>query len=60
MSSYVTKARCRETGTEFAVFCIDDYFGRHAYGYQIKERDGDVLTEEQFSKQYEEIPHDNE
>lgn len=50
------KARDRKTGTEFAVTVIDDYFGRHAYGYRIHERDGDVLTEQQFYRDYEEVP----
>jgi hypothetical protein len=58
MSTYMTQARDRKTLEIFAVTAIDDYFGNHAYGYEIHERDGDVLTEEQFRKQYEEISHD--
>lgn len=49
----MAKCRNRKTGTEYVVFCIDDYFGRHNYGYDIKECDEPVLTEEQFNKHYE-------
>jgi len=57
MSSYMTKARNRKTGIIHEVFCWDDYYGNHAYGYQIDSL-GPVLTEEQYQKQYEEIKHD--
>ena len=53
MSSFMAKCRNRKTKTEYAVFCIDDYFGRHSYGYDIRECDEPVLTEEQFNKHYE-------
>lgn len=58
MSTYITRATDRTTGEIFAVTAIDDYFGNRAYGYLIHEKDGDVLTEKQFRKQYEEIGYD--
>jgi len=49
----MSKCRNRKTGTEYTVFCIDDFFGRHSYGYDICECDEPALTEEQFNKHYE-------
>lgn len=53
MSTYWAKCRNKKTKTEYAVLCVDDYFGNHAYGYDISESDETVLTEEQFNKDYE-------
>jgi hypothetical protein len=55
MSSFMGKCRNKKTGTEYAVFCHDDFFGSHAYGYHIQESDEPVMTEEQFHKHYEMI-----
>jgi len=57
MSNYQLIARDRITDEEFTVVAMDDYFGRHHYGYAIGEQ---ILTEEQFHLAYEPVvssPH---
>ena len=49
MSSFGIRARHKVTGIIRNVGCIDDYFGKHNYGYLI---DGCYLTEDQFYEQY--------
>lgn len=51
MSSYTMKAISKKDGTEHDVWCMDDCFGKHKYGYLVFKTE-DVLTEEQFNKQY--------
>ncbi len=56
MSSYITKARNKKTGEEVNCLALDDYFGRRRYGYQIEKiPKPPVLTQEQFSKDWEEV-----
>ena len=50
MSSYITKFTHRTTGETVEVFAIDDYFGRHVYGYELPN--GDVLHEDKFLQLY--------
>lgn len=56
MSSF--SAFCREfrTGNVQAVFCLDDYFGRHRYGYQVGSK---IYTEQEFEANYEIIKQEN-
>jgi len=49
MSSYTFKAKHRKTDEEVPVDAMDDYFGKHQYGYQVGN---EVLNEEDFYKQY--------
>lgn len=51
MSSYMEKFRNKKTGEIVEVSCLDDYFGKHHYGYVIS--DMPALTEEQFHREYE-------
>ncbi len=53
MSSFTTKAKHKETGEIHEIFCHDDYFGKHVYGYQVP--DGGYITEKQFRERYEEL-----
>ena len=50
MSSFEAKFKHKETGNIVTVFCYDDYFGRHKYGYHINDV---VMTEEAFFEKYE-------
>lgn len=51
MSSFIMKAISKKDGIEHAVFCWDDFFGEHKYGYRAFGTKG-VLTEEEFNKKY--------
>lgn len=53
MSSFDTKARNRKTGEVVNVFCHDDFFGHHEYGYSIN---GHYMNEIDFRRQYEVLP----
>lgn len=37
MSSFPAIFRNRKTGETVNVFCMDDYFGRHLYGYKFPD-----------------------
>ena len=50
MSSYMAKARHRETGKIHNIFCFDDYYGRHQYGYDDGMK---VMREKEFNDNYE-------
>lgn len=52
MSSFEFKARKRKTGEVVTGIALDDYFGRHEYGYQVR---GNKLTmrSKLFNKRYE-------
>jgi len=52
MSSFITTAINKKSGEDVQVYCLDDYFGRHRYGYIIDD-DSNVLTEQEFKKNYE-------
>ena len=52
MSSYTIRARNKKTGQVNHVFCFDDYFGRHRYGYMI-DNSGKYITEEEFYRYYD-------
>ena len=38
MSNYKTKARNKKTGEVVEVSALDDYFGKHNYGYKVGDR----------------------
>lgn len=50
MSSFKSKVRDKRTGEEHMCLFLDDYFGRHRYGYKIGNQ---VLNEDAFKAQYE-------
>lgn len=53
MSSFTIQARNKETGDLCEVDCIDDYFGRHQYGYIVNG--GRAIQWETFDRMYEEV-----
>lgn len=56
MSNYETKVRRKDTGEIINIMCLDDYFGKHNYGYQVPNKT--VYREEEFWGLYEEIEED--
>ncbi len=52
MSSYAFKAKNKETGEIISVWAIDDYFGKHRYGYIRLGEDETPLTEKNFYTHY--------
>jgi hypothetical protein len=52
MGSFMIKARHRLSGNVHDIFCIDDYFGAHKYGYKPQTENGKVLTEGIFLELY--------
>lgn len=50
MSNFVAKVKNKKTNRIVTASFLDDYFGRHRYGIEI---DGKVLTETEFSKEWE-------
>lgn len=57
MSSFTITAVSRLTGATYKVDCIDDYFGRHRYGYFIQGLSGreGAMNEKDFYEQFEEV-----
>lgn len=57
MSNFIIKAKKENTGEVFEVLAIDDYFGRHKYGYKIGNAEN-VIPEYEFNADYKVItPH---
>lgn len=52
MSSFITKAKHKKSGEIHEIFCHDDYFGPHKYGYRTPANK--VLNQAEFDRQYEE------
>jgi hypothetical protein len=50
MSSFSAQAEHKGTGEIVDVWCIDDYFGHHNYGYVINQ--SKALTDEEFEREY--------
>jgi hypothetical protein len=50
MSSFKAQARHKVTGELVKVWCMDDYFGRHNYGYVVGDK---AMNEDEFEKEYE-------
>jgi hypothetical protein len=53
MSSFTLIAKNKTTGELTQIYCIDDYFGKHKYGYIPNIAGGEALTFEQFENLYE-------
>lgn len=51
MSSFITLCKNRKTNELLEVICIDDYFGKHQYGFNVAETTG-YLNEDQFFRDY--------
>lgn len=54
MSTFNLRARHKESGTLHTVTAMDDYYGRHNYGYKIHET-GDIYEEYWFNKYFERV-----
>jgi len=54
MSNFQLHARHRQTRDWVSVEALDDYFGRHQYGYRVGTK---VLTERQFNDLFETTNH---
>ena len=52
MSNFEATCKNRKTGEISSVICIDDYFGKHQYGYKVDDNIH-IYNEEYFSKHYE-------
>lgn len=53
MSSFTLRAKNKETGELHEIWCLDDYFGKHQYGYIPNNASAPAMTENQFYKYYE-------
>ncbi len=54
MSNYTIKAKHKKTGEIHEIFCHDDYYSGHKYGY--KTLDGRYINEKTFCERYEALP----
>lgn len=52
MSSFKMTARHKASGELHEVWCMDDYFGRHLYGYVPNVEGGKAMREDAFYAQY--------
>lgn len=50
MSSFSMKAKHKNTGEVVRVWCLDDCFGKHEYGYSVNG--GEPMREDDFAKEY--------
>lgn len=55
MSSFKMMARHKATREVHAVWALDDYFGKHEYGYLPDIEGAKALTSEEFDKEYKRI-----
>jgi len=46
MSSYVKRLKNPKTGKMQKAFCIDDYYGKHRYGYAFRKDGKDAGLED--------------
>lgn len=53
MSSYKATAKKKSNGEIHEIWCMDDYFGKHIYGYIPNIEGGEALTKEQFDREYD-------
>lgn len=51
MSSFAMTVKNRRTGDTETALAVDDYFGKHNYGYMLLS--GEVLRESAFNARYE-------
>lgn len=52
MSSFEIKALHKATGEIHSVWCMDNYFGHHKYGYIPNIDGGKALSEKEFYQVY--------
>lgn len=52
MSSFTATFEHKTTGELVQVLCLDDYFGRHKYGYKVGDK---ILNEAEFDEQYKRV-----
>lgn len=50
MSCYYLNLRCKKTDEVHRIFAIDDYFGRHDYGYKLPN--GEILQPDELHDRY--------
>lgn len=55
MSSFQAKFRNKKTGLLHLAMCIDDYYGRHQYGYLFRGLYKEPLTEEELDEEWERV-----
>lgn len=53
VSSFKINAKHKKSGEIHSVWCMDDYFGKHIYGYIPNVEGGQAMTFDEFEKQYE-------
>jgi hypothetical protein len=53
MSSFIIKATHKKSKEVHSIWCLDDYFGSHKYGYVPNIESGEVMTEQEFYNQYD-------
>lgn len=54
MSNFKLTAKNKSTGEVVGVYALDDYFGRHKYGYR-PENSQQIFDEESFWNHFEEV-----
>jgi len=52
MSNYTVKAKDKKTGEVVDVHCLDDFYGKHEYGYQV-EGSNFVMDSKAFNNMFE-------
>lgn len=52
MSSFIDTFIHKKSGAEVKVFCLDDYFGQHEYGYFVEGID-EPMKHDKFYELYE-------
>ena len=52
MSSFKVMARHNTTQELHEIWCLDDYFGTHKYGYLPNIKDAKAIPEDVFKKEY--------
>lgn len=55
MSSFKFLAKDKETGQTVKVQALDDFYGRHEYGYCDENEPGIMYTESEFEKNFERL-----
>jgi hypothetical protein len=60
MSSFQIKAKHKQSGEIREIWCMDDYFGKHKYGYIPNIEGGSALAESIFHELYEPIQPNSE
>lgn len=55
MSSFKMTAKHKQSGEIREIWCMDDYFGKHKYGYIPNVEGGSALAETVFYELYEPV-----